>query len=124
MKIKERTVYSCDFCNKKYFRKNACLKHENICSRNPINHRDCFDCTHLKTEEIDLHFDTPHGTTSEKRTIFYCQKVNQFLYPPITEFKGSAYLQEDINDGNVENEPMKKKGMCSYFNTSIFNTDF
>lgn len=42
MKIKTRTVYYCDFCKKKSFRKSSMEKHEKHCTMNPK--RECRLC--------------------------------------------------------------------------------
>lgn len=45
------TLYSCDFCGKKYRRKHDCLRHETKCSKNPKNKHKCFYCVSLEKRE-------------------------------------------------------------------------
>ena len=39
------TLYHCDFCKKKLFRKHAMEKHEKACGANPENKHPCHTCS-------------------------------------------------------------------------------
>ena len=45
MKSRRVTRYMCDHCNKGYWEKSKCLRHESMCLRNPD--RTCGKCKHL-----------------------------------------------------------------------------
>jgi len=107
MKIKNNiTVYKCDHCSKKLFRKHAMEAHELSCSKNPKNIRACFSCMHLKSVEMRYE-GNPQIFNDELRdgTCFKCTKKDIFLYPPkleynekgvpeYTEYKGEEIEQE------------------------------
>jgi len=49
MITKTKEVYFCEYCNKLYQVKSACIKHEPHCKENPKNKHKCFQfCKHLK----------------------------------------------------------------------------
>jgi len=123
MKIIENvTLYKCDHCGKEYKRKYYAEKHEKQCSSNPDNYKPCLYCENLIKKKASILFDTYHGEHREGRDLLYCEKIKSFLYPPKVEFKGNAFLQEDIEDGETENKPMPKE--CNHFDDrySIFTT--
>ena len=51
MKESTKQVYKCDFCAKTLLVKNAMIRHEDQCKKNPINFHPCFDCIHFVVEE-------------------------------------------------------------------------
>lgn len=109
MKAKETTIYKCDFCDKWYQRKHNCEKHEERCSRNPANRRDCLQgCAHLTKRDTTIFHDTYNGETEEVLPLLYCKVKKCHVYPPITEHKGNA-----IELGDIDNIPMPKK--CNQF---------
>ena len=105
--LKNITLYKCDYCGKEYKREKNCIKHEDRCSSNPVNDRACFYCESIEKTKVNIYID--EYETTEKRETLYCKEVKTFLYPPSVEHKGNAYLQEDIGDGDVENNPMPTK---------------
>lgn len=110
--IKNVTLYKCDFCGKEYKRKHACITHEERCGSNPKNDRACFNCDNIHKTKVSIYFENGYGEWEEDREILYCDEVKTFLYPPSVERKGNSFLQEDINDGEIENNPMPKE--CIY----------
>ncbi len=108
MKERLRKVFSCDHCNKKYFIKSACLKHEKLCFKNPENFRPCFDCKYLEKKDYKYYYDTGCGEDSKILTLFHCSKKNIFLHTPQVEIKGNAF---DL--GYEENIAMPKE--CNDF---------
>lgn len=92
MKQQERTVFICDHCNRKMFVKNACLKHEDVCSRNPVNFIKCSGCDFL--EEYKKEYtsnedsDYPYERTSKA---FWCKKLGVGLYPPKAKYLAEKY---------------------------------
>ena len=103
MKIETRTIYKCDHCNKLYQMRHWCEIHEEGCFHNPDNHRDCFTCVHLIKKDHEISFDTYMGEQCENRTLFYCKKIDSFLYPPKVEAKRNWFETHPI-----ENNPMRK----------------
>ena len=109
MEIKNNiTVYKCDHCSKKLFRKHAMAAHEIRCSKNPENIRACFTCIHLKSVEMRYEGNLPtYHEELRDGTCFKCTKKDIFLYPPkleynengvpgYTEFEGEEIEQEKM----------------------------
>jgi hypothetical protein len=116
MKISTKTIYSCDFCNKHYFRKHFCSQHEAKCSKNPDNDRPCLNnCSFLTKKEVDI--DDQYFGSTRTVNIFYCKKFKNFIYPPHTEHKGNAF--DTIDEQNI---PMPKS--CPEFYPNHGLTDF
>lgn len=102
MKVEDRKVYKCEFCNKFYLIKHWCLQHENRCSKNPENDRACFGCIHLERVETSIYKDGPIGGELEIPVqALYCNKLKKHLIPPRAEHKGNAY-----DFGDILNDPM------------------
>jgi len=102
--IKDITMYICNHCNKKYLRKQACIKHEARCNKNPVNKRPCLEsCKHLGQKNVSHE----EGFSIASATTFYCKLSKKTMYHPICEYKPS--LSEFVE--LTEQEPMPKK--CS-----------
>lgn len=82
MKAKDVTVYICDHCKKKLFRKHAMINHELICDKNPINNKACFGCIHLQTEEVEYSRGCSYDGDIDWATAgcFKCTKFNKLMY--------------------------------------------
>ena len=117
--IKNATIYKCDFCNRRYERKHFAIKHEIKCSSNPDNWRACQDYTFLEFESATIHTDNYYGEEKFIIDIFKCTKKNVFIYPPKVEHKKNYFLQEGINNSDIENIPMPKK--CELYENELFN---
>lgn len=85
MKIKENvTVYKCEYCKKKLFRKHSMVRHEEFCSYNPKNTCACSGCEHIEetTNTYYTNYCDNLGYQIEKTTIaFHCKKLDKMLYP-------------------------------------------
>lgn len=101
-----RKIYKCDHCRKLYQIKSACEKHEKFCVKNPENYKACYDCKFYTTVETEIHQETIYGEHRMNYRVGKCTKLNKFLYPLVTERKNNAFLQEDMGDGEIPNEPM------------------
>lgn len=106
MKAKDVTIYICDLCNKKYFRKHAAVSHEERCTKNPDNFRPCFTCQFLQKEKIDL----SEGPIRFVASLMHCKKKAVFLHPPSVEKKGNKI------DLGGENYPMPRN--CNLYKSS------
>ena len=109
MKILENiTVYKCEHCPKKLFRKHAMESHENKCSQNPKNIRACFDCAMCESVKIKYEPEPQiyDGDLSES-TAFKCMSKNVFMYPPKMEYseKGVPSYVE-FNNEEITQERM------------------
>jgi hypothetical protein len=83
---KNVTVYKCEHCGKKLFRKHAMEKHEKFCYRNPANRHICFEgCEYLKREDIK---DECGGGPVYRRVGFTCTKLKKPLYSYVAEKRG------------------------------------
>lgn len=118
MNVKENvTIYVCDFCKNKSFRKHSMIKHEEFCASNPKNFKACSGCTHLK--EIEILYYVPRYDNNgdvydeEKKTKgFECTKLDKILYPLKVE---KLKLNEKYPETFEEQEPMPKE--CKYSNS-------
>lgn len=77
------TVYKCDHCSKKLFRKHAMQIHEKKCTKNPKNIRACFNCTFCK--RIKIKYEPESGGLLQESTSFKCTTKNIFMFPPKLE---------------------------------------
>lgn len=108
MKTVNKPVYYCEHCKKHGLSKSAMIYHETICFNNPINFRPCFGCNNLQKKETEITGHYYNGSEWERKVnVFYCAKVDSFLYTPKNEIKKNAY---DL--GDYENNPMPKQ--CEY----------
>lgn len=104
MKTKVKTIYYCDHCNKNYFTKSGCAKHEEVCFHNPTNDRPCFHCEHLTKKQVDYYYEMYDGEHKRTLELMYCEKLDKFVYPPIVEVKRNFF---DL--GDYYNDPMPKE---------------
>lgn len=77
------TIYKCEFCKKKYFRKHACEGHEKYCSSNPENEKACSGCVFLEETKVEYDVDNYEygGYQTRYSNGFKCLKKDQLLYP-------------------------------------------
>jgi len=119
MIIETKEIYKCEHCRKLYQRKTSAIKHENMCTKNPKNHRACFDCHHLEKQEYDHEEYYGDGSHIRKLNLFSCDLVKSFLHPPQCEIKGNVL---DISEPNrpmprsCEPKKRQEKIMDSIFN--------
>lgn len=107
MIIKENiTVYICQHCKKRYFKKHACEKHETLCYSNPENFRACTGCEHLQEIDAEYWMDTFDGGRAVKTKGFRCTKLEKELYPFKVERKGLVEKYPESFEGV---EPMPKR---------------
>ncbi len=112
MKKSTQTVYRCDHCNKPYFRRSAAEVHEMMCTKNPANHRPCFDCMHLCKKKTILYEDEGWGESERELQLLFCNAKQTHLYTPQNEMKRNWF---DL--GDEANDPMPKQ--CSQFESSF-----
>lgn len=109
MKIKKGvTVYRCDYCKKKMFRKGAMERHERLCDSNPENSKACSGCSFLQETTVEVYSGTdPYGDERTRDVkAFRCTKLDKMLYPLKVEQKG---LVEKYPDTFEDQEPMPKE---------------
>ena len=78
------TVYKCEFCKKKLYRKHAMLKHEDLCNNNPKNFKACIYCKFLEKIQIDAHwnFGNPEYVENSKQVdVSKCNKLDKLMFP-------------------------------------------
>jgi len=104
MKSKVKEVYYCDYCKKHGLHKGKMAYHEKICRKNPENDRPCWSCYYLTSKEMGVCLKDYRGIEYEKTVeLFYCQKMDCFLYTPQNQIKGNQF---DL--GEYVNNPMPK----------------
>lgn len=111
MTEKTTTIFSCDFCKKKYFAKRWAIYHEKICMKNPENKRLCYDCEYLTKKTLNR--DDSEYPVLE---IFYCDKKQIGLYPSQSEIRNNI-----LDLGDYENVEMMKE--CEEFKKHEFLVD-
>lgn len=128
MKIKENTtIYQCDFCNRKMFKKHAMIAHELWCNSNPENFRACSGCKYLEEKQVEYSYNIPTvgqglgiifdgKTITKKTTGFRCNKLNKDIYPFKAEKLNLPYKYPETFEGQ---EPMPK--ICEHYNSSWEN---
>lgn len=115
MEVIIKPTYKCDFCSKLYQRKNFAEAHEIKCKKNPDNFRVCHGCDFLEQVEREYYYDTYCGEGSRMVKVFYCSKVETYLYPASVGHN----IEAPYEFGDIENEPMKNN--CDMFE---FNPGF
>lgn len=105
MKESIKTVFQCDFCDKRLFRKNAMVNHEFICSQNPINKDACLGCSHCKEIEKTLYVDHPiYGDYERQAKSFKCTKLGKLMYPHKAKIIESKYPESFEDETLMPNE--------------------
>lgn len=95
-----QTHYLCEYCNKRYIRKHHCANHENLCGKNPDNHRPCLSCVHLEKKPCKTYFSygTEYGQAEGVVDVLHCSKLEKFVFTPFNEKRGNIYeLFEENN---------------------------
>ncbi len=90
--FKPTEYYRCEYCNKLYLMKSACIKHEQRCKQNPDNCDACLKgCSHLEaTEElyyIECCINGDYDEKEHKAVGFNCNKHNKLMYPYTAVYK-------------------------------------
>jgi len=81
MKEQTKTVYSCDYCKKKYFVKHACENHEKFCSANPLTFPACTNCIHFEERKKEVYYERYPEDYTKEFLSFYCKKRQCGMYP-------------------------------------------
>jgi hypothetical protein len=107
MTIKQKTVYTCEFCKKNYLSKRFAELHEEKCNKNPENGTICFnECKFLEKKEVEVCMNHSWGGSSlVKRNALFCNKLQICLH--------QKYFKFPYDTMDYENEPLKKE--CDYF---------
>ena len=85
---KLKTVYYCEFCSKKYFRRDHCAKHENKCTMN-VN-RECSMCNIIANAE-GIEIPIPSGKMPTLQE--YLSKSD---YALLTEYQAAAAKRKSL----------------------------
>ena len=83
------TAYFCEHCNKLYQRKNACVKHEKYCRKNPANMHKCWSCDHLEYTKAEY---DEYGVTPAS---FFCKKRDVEMWSYIAERRNIQHEAEE-----------------------------
>lgn len=91
--IKNVSIFKCDHCGKKYFRKCDTTSHEKWCDRNPANRHKCFqDCKHLVRSEEE--YEGREEYVGKKKT-FHCGLTMQKMYSFYAERRKHPVVNEN-----------------------------
>ena len=92
MKTNIREIYTCDYCNKHLFLRHAMENHEIKCVNNPLNFSACVGCINLTEIKVPYtyygSFDGYPIEENREANGFYCNKLNQKMYPSKAKHKG------------------------------------
>lgn len=101
---KNVTIYQCDFCKKKLYRKHAMVKHEDLCNNNPKNFKACMDCKYLEKIQMDVSWQNgnPESEDIKQVDVFNCTKLDKLMFPFSIERKGLHKKYDTYSD----QEPM------------------
>lgn len=118
MKIQEKTVFSCDFCNRKMFVKGAMTRHENICTKNPKNWSACIDCKFCEEKEEEFYYYSGNpmedNETVRKSKSFRCTHLNQAMYPFAAEKKKLPTRFPETFEGQI-----RMPNKCEHYKSDI-----
>jgi hypothetical protein len=91
IEIKNVSIFKCEFCGKKSFRKCDTTRHEKFCRKNPINNHLCFnECRNLvRSEEEYAGYDY-----IGKKSVFTCGLSGQRMFSYIAERKRLPVVNE------------------------------
>lgn len=104
MIVKENiTVYICQHCKKRMFRKHAMELHELSCYSNPENFRACSACINLQEIPASYWVDGWDGGREVKTKGFRCTKLDKILFPYKVEKMGLNTTYPESFEGQ---EPM------------------
>lgn len=81
--LKNRTLYACDHCGKRYQTKRGCLYHEQYkCIKNPNNQHKCFEnCKHLVREtKTETNYDYLGGEHEWSYNTFLCAITDEQMH--------------------------------------------
>jgi hypothetical protein len=113
------TIYKCEHCNKKLFRKHAMINHEIKCKENPLNIRSCFDCSLCEMVKIkfELSTKTYEGEELGDSNSFKCKAKNIFMYPPKLKHSNNGipeYVEHEGKEITQEEMPIECSKKISY----------
>lgn len=98
------TLYSCDFCNIKMQIKNAMIRHEKVCTKNPDNFIACSGCNNCQEVKKDiLIYNAYYGEYQREVKSFFCKALEKNMYPPKAQILAFQYPE------NFEDEIMMPK---------------
>ena len=103
------TVYKCEFCSKKLFRKFAMEHHEKYCNYKLENQPACASCQFLKETTNDI-FSDDGNYVVKKAKAFECTKLNKMLYPLKVVAKGllerypETFAEQELMPHNCEHK--------------------
>ena len=83
MRIIDKPHYECEHCDKKYFSKGWCKRHEEkMCTSNPKNWDACLGCKHSIKSIERMEFESTYGDEYTKEVNLYsCDLLKKKLYP-------------------------------------------
>lgn len=116
MQVKDVTIFICDHCKKKLFRKHAMVKHEETCIKNPQNLKACFNgCVHLRTKEVEIHIGYSYDGDPDTKTsgCFNCVKLKKLMYSFKAEQRGLPEAYPDDFEGQ-EKMPHECRHFTAY----------
>lgn len=91
-----RLIYRCEYCPKYYISAYHAKRHEDSCSGNPANKRQCTEgCVHLVYKDLEYEEETWFGGATRKVNVLFCEKLRKAVYPASVEEKGNSF------DGDV-----------------------
>jgi len=117
MKQKTKEVYYCEHCNKHGLVKNAMIKHENQCIKNPELKHPCYSCQHFEIEEGTNEQHYEGGGETHTRDVAYkvwsCKAKKIYLHNKRSEIRG---LIDRYPESFIDTELMPK--VCEQYKST------
>lgn len=110
MKTSIVTLYTCDHCKKKLFRKHSMEKHEENCDENPKNKKACYGCIHFQDHNVEYYTWGYEEDQEHQSHCHRCAKFDKLMYSWKAEKRG---LPEKYPETFEDQEPMPKD--CRHF---------
>lgn len=108
----KKTTYKCEYCRRLMQVKNACIKHELICAKNPDNFIKCIGCNNCEEIIKEVYNDGYYGEYTREVKSFYCKAKEVNMYPPKALHLVGQYPE------SFEDEVLMPKE-CDFFTSEI-----
>jgi hypothetical protein len=122
MRTIDKPHYECEHCNKKYFSKGWCKRHEEkMCSSNPKNYDKCTNCKHSVSGTEVMDFVDYYGVEYTKTVnVYSCDKLKKETYPFKAASKNLPNRFPETFEGKIqmpnECEHFESEDLDGFFN--------
>ena len=112
---KIQNTYTCEYCRKRYIRKDMAISHELKCKKNPENIKKCSECKFLHKVNITFFGDDYDGEEKEiTSSTFHCKKKDIYMQSLAWDFKPTPAIYVDNEEVTQGKMPIECKEFESY----------